>query len=41
MPVYNVRLRFDMCDPQQEQIIDEIYSDDIVTLTAKYGGYSG
>lgn len=35
--VLHVRPALDMCDPQQELLMKSI-SDDIVTLTAKYGG---
>lgn len=35
--VLHVRPALDMCDPQQEQLMKTI-SDEIVALTAKYGG---
>lgn len=35
--VLHVRPALDMCDPQQEMLMKQI-SDEIVTLTAKYGG---
>lgn len=35
--VLHVRPALDMCDPQQEVLMKRI-SDDVVALTAKYGG---
>jgi hypothetical protein len=35
--VLHVRPALDMCDPQQEMLMKQI-SDDVVALTAKYGG---
>lgn len=35
--VLHVRPALDMCDPQQEVLMKQI-SDDVVALTAKYGG---
>ncbi|XNM67781.1 FAD-linked oxidase C-terminal domain-containing protein [Escherichia coli] len=35
--VLHVRPALDMCDPQQEMLMKRI-SDDVVALTAKYGG---
>lgn len=35
--VLHVRPALDMCDPQQEILMKQI-SDDVVALTAKYGG---
>ena len=37
VPVLHVRPALDMCDPQQEVLMKQI-SDDVVALTAKYGG---
>ncbi len=38
--VLHVRPALDMCDPQQEVLMKQI-SDEIVALTAKYGGLCG